>query len=145
MKFKRPILGIILLVLLFLLCYNYSVEGYYHDISVIDLLNGYSANEVLVYGPVTSVSNNGFVVYSVRDSSPYKIETNLKLNIGTDVYVLGTLKSNNEIILTKIMTFSMKGVFYTFLVSFFGLIIFLFVFLKYWKFNFKELLFIRRK
>lgn len=145
MKFKRPILGVIFLLILFLLCYNYSAEGYYHDIKVIDLLNGYSPNEVLVYGPVVSVSKDGFVVYSVRDSTPYKIKTNLKLNSSADVYVLGTLNSNNEIIMTKIMTFSMKEVSLVFLSSFFGLIIFLIVFLKYWRFNFKELLFIRRK
>ncbi len=145
MKFKRSILVSIFLLLLFLLCYSYSYGGYYNDISVIDLLNGYSGNEVLVYGPVTSVYNDGFEVYSVRSSSPYKVKTNLKLNMGTDVYILGTLNSNNEIIMTKIMTFSMKGVSYVFFSSFFGLIIFLFVFLKYWKFNLKELLFIRRK
>ncbi len=84
--------------------------------------------------------------YIVFDnSSSYKVKTNLKVNLGTDIYILGTLNSNNEIIITKIMTFSMKGVSNIFLSSFFGLIIFLFVFLKYWKFNFKEILFIRRK
>ena len=145
MKFKRLILGTIFILILFLLCYNYSVEGYYNDISVIDLLNGNSGNEVLVYGPVTSVYNDGFGVYSVQNSSPYKVKTNLKLNLGTDIYILGTLNSNNEIIITKIMTFSMKGVHYTFLISFFGIIIFLLVFLKYWKFNLKEMLFIRRE
>ena len=145
MKFKRLILGTIFILILFLLCYNYSVEGYYNDISVIDLLNGNSGNEVLVYGPVTSVYNDGFEVYNVRSSSSYKVKTNLKLNLGTDIYILGTLNSNNEIIITKIMTFSMKGVSNVFFSSFFGLIIFLLVFLKYWKFNPKEILFIRRK
>ena len=145
MKFKRSILVTIFLFLLLLLCFSYAYGGYYKDISVIDLLNGYSGNEVLVYGPVTSVYNDGFVVYNVRSSSPYKVKTNLKLNLGTDIYVLGTLNSNNEIIITKIMTFSMEGVSRVFLISFFGLIIFLLVFLKYWKFNPKELLFIRRK
>ena len=145
MKFKRSILVTIFLFLLLLLCFSYAYGGYYKDISVIDLLNGYSGNEVLVYGPVTSVYNDGFEVYSVRSSSAYKVKTNLKINLGTDVYVLGTLNSNNEIIITKIMTFSMKGVFNVFFTSFFGLIIFLIVFLKYWKFNPKEILFIRRK
>jgi hypothetical protein len=145
MKFKRPILVTIFLFLLLLLCFSYAHGGYYKDISVIDVLNGYSGDEVLVYGPVTSVYNDGFEVYSVRSSSPYKVKTNIKINLGTDVYVLGTLNSNNEIILTKIMTYSMEGVFNVFFTSFFGLIIFLIVFLKYWKFNTREILFIRRK
>ena len=145
MKFTRSILVTIFLFLLLLLCFSYAYGGYYKDTSVIDLLNGYSGNEVLVYGPVTSVYNDGFEVYSVRSSSAYKVKTNSKINLGTDVYVLGTLNSNNEIIITKIMTFSMKGVFNVFFTSFFGLIIFLIVFLKYWKFNPREILFIRRK
>ncbi|MFY9639040.1 MAG: hypothetical protein WAK14_09605 [Methanobacterium sp.] len=145
MKFTRSILVTIFLFLLLLLCFSYAYGGYYKDTSVIDLLNGYSGNEVLVYGPVTSVYNDGFEVYSVRSSSAYKVKTNSKINLGTDVYVLGTLNSNNEIIITKIMTYSMNGVFNVFFTSFFGLIIFLLVFLKYWKFNFREILFIRRK
>jgi hypothetical protein len=145
MKFKRSILGTIFLFLLLLLCFSYAYGGYYKDISVIDVLNGYSGNEVMVYGPVTSVYSDGFEVYSVRNSSAYKVKTNLKVNLGTDIYILGTLNSNNEIIITKIIPFSMNGVSNIFLSSFFGLIIFLFVFLKYWKFNFKEILFIRRK
>ena len=145
MKFKRSILVTIFLFLLLLLCFSYAYGGYYKDISVIDLINGYSGNEVLVYGPVTSVYNDGFEVYNVRSSSSYKVKTNLKLNLGTDIYILGTLNSNNEIIITKIMTFSMKGVSNVYFTSFLGLIIFLLVFLKYWKFNPKEILFIRRK
>ena len=145
MKFKRSILVTIFLFLLLLLCFSYAYGGYYKDISVIDLLNGNSGNEVMVYGPVTSVYNDGIEVYSVRNSKAYNVKTNLKLNLDSDVYILGTLNSNNEIIITKIMTFSMKGVFNVFISSFFGLIIFLLVFLKYWKFDPKEILFIRRK
>ena len=145
MKSKRSILVTIFLFLLLLLCFSYAYGGYYKEISVNDLLNGYPGNEVLVYGPVTSVYNDGFEVYSVRSSSPYKVKTNLKINLGTDVYILGTLNSNNEIIITKIMLYNMEGVFNVFFTSFFGLMIFLIVFLKYWKFNPKEILFIRRK
>ena len=145
MKFKRSILVTIFLFLLLLLCFSYAYGGYYKDISVIDLLNGNSGNEVMVYGPVTSVYNGGFEVYSVRNSKSYNVKTNLKVNLDSDVYILGTLNSNNEIIITKIMTFSMMGVFNVYLSSFLGLIIFLLVFLKYWKFNPKEILFIRRK
>jgi hypothetical protein len=145
MKFKRSILVTTFLFLLLLLCFSYAYGGYYKDISVIDLLNGNSGNDVMVYGPVTSVYNGGFQVYSVRNSISYNVKTNLKVNLDSDVYILGTLNSNNEIIITKIMTFSMKGVFNVYLSSFLGLIIFLLVFLKYWKFNPKEILFIRRK
>ena len=145
MKSERLILGTIFLFLLLVVCYSYSYEGYYKDISVIDLLNGYSGNEVLIYGPVTSVYNDGFEVYNVRNNNPYKVKTNLKLNLGTDVYILGTLNPNNDIKITKIMPFSMEGVFDILFISFFGFIIFLLVFLKYWKFNPKKMLFIRRK
>lgn len=145
MKFKRLILGLIFILLLLVLCYNYSIEGYYQDISVVDLLNGNSGNQVIIYGPVTQIYIDGFEVYSIRNKNAYHIKTNLKLNLGADAYILGTLNSNNELIIIKMMIITRTGVMDVFLRSLLGLIIFLVVFLKYWKFSTDKILFIRRK
>ncbi len=145
MKFKRSILVIIFLLLLFLLCYNYAFEGYYQDNSVIDLLNGYSENQLLIYGHITEINKDGFEVYNIKNKDTYHVKTNLKLNVGTGIYILGTLDSNNEVTIIKIMTFKHEGVINVIFRSLLGFIIFLIVFLKFWKFELKKMLFVRRK
>lgn len=145
MKFKRSILVIIFLLLLFLLCYNYAFEGYYQDNSVIDLLNGYSENQLLIYGHITEINKDGFEVYNIKNKDTYRVKTNLKLNVGTGIYILGTLDSNNEVTIIKIMTFKHEGVINVIFRSLLGFIIFLIVFLKFWKFELKKMLFVRRK
>lgn len=145
MKFKRSILVIIFLSLLFLLCYNYAFEGYYQDNSIIDLLNDYTENQILIYGHITETNKDGFEVYNIKNKDTYHVKTNLKLNVGTGIYILGTLDSNNEVTIIKIMTFKHEGVINVIFRSFLGFIIFLIVFLKFWKFELKKMLFVRRK
>jgi hypothetical protein len=144
MKFKRSILVIIFLLLLFLLCYNYAFEGYYQDNSVIDLFNG-SESQIMIHGHITETYNDGFEVYNIRNKEVYHVKTNLKLNVGTGIYILGTLDSNNEVTIIKIMTFKHEGVINVIFRSLLGFVIFLIVFLKFWKFELKKMLFIRRK
>ncbi len=143
MQFKRLILGSIFILVLFLLCYNYTLGGYYQDSSVINLLEGYPANQILVYGPIIETYKDGFGIYNIKNRKVYHVKTNLKLNLGTDIYILGTLNSNNEFLITKIITFKMDDVFDVFLRSLLGLIIFLVVFVKFWRFSPGKLLFIR--
>lgn len=144
MKIERLILGLIFILILLLLCHNYASEGYYHDNSVIDLLN-YSENQILIYGHITEINKDGFEVYNIKNKNTYQLKTNLKLNVGTGIYILGTLNSNNEVTIIKIMTFKHEGVIDVIFRSLLGFIIFLIVFLKYWKFELKKVLFIRRK
>lgn len=144
MKIERLLLGSIFILLLLLLCYNYAFEGYYNDNSVIDLLN-YSENQIMIYGHVTETYNDGFEVYNIRNKEVYHVKTNLKLNVGTGIYILGTLDSNNKVTTIKIMTFKHEGVINVIFRSLIGFIIFLIVFLKFWKFKLKKMLFVRRK
>ncbi|WP_414468867.1 hypothetical protein [Methanobacterium sp. ACI-7] len=145
MKIEKLILGSIFILLLLLLCYNYAFEGYYQDNSVIDILNGYSDNQILIHGPITEINKDGFEVYNINNKNSYTVKTNLKLNIGTGIYVLGTLTSNNEVNVIKIMTFKQENVINVMFRSLLGLIIFLIVFLKFWKFELKKMLFVRLK
>lgn len=144
MKIERLILGLIFILMLFLLCHNYAFKGYYQDNSVIDLLN-YSESQIMIYGHVTETYNDGFEVYNIRNKEVYHVKTNLKLNMGTGIYILGTLDSNKEVTIIKIMTFKHEGVINVIFRSLLGFIIFLIVFLKFWKFELKKMLFIRRK
>jgi hypothetical protein len=145
LKPNRLILGIIFLSMLYLLCYNYASEGYYQDNSVINLLTGYSENQILLYGHVTDIYKDGFEIYNVRDKTAYHVKTNLKISLDTGIYILGTLNSNNEVIIIKMMKFKSEDVLDVFFRSLFASIIFLTVFLRYWKFNPKKILIIRRK
>lgn len=145
MKIERLILGSIFILLLLLLCYNYAFKDYYQDNSVIDILNGYSENQILIYGHITEINKDGFEVYNIKNKDTYHVKTNLKLNVGTGIYILGTLDSNNEVNIIKIMTFKHEGVINVIFRSLLGFIIFLIVFLKFWKFELKKMLFVRRK
>jgi hypothetical protein len=145
MKIGRLILGSIFILLLLVLCYNYAFEGYYQDNSVIDLLNGYSQNQILIYGPITEINKDGFEVYNIKNKNNYHVKKDLKLNVGTGIYILGTLESNNEVTIIKIITFKQEDVINVIFRSLLGLAIFLLVFLKFWKFEFKKMLFVRRK
>ena len=145
MKSERLILGLIFILLLFLLCSNYAYEGYYQDNSVIDLLHSYSESQVLIHGPVIDTYNDGVKVYNINNHEVINVKTKLKLNLGTDLYVLGILDPKNELIADKIMIFKMSSVFNIILRSLFGFILFLIFFGKYWKFNFKKMEFFRSK
>lgn len=143
MKSERLILGIIFIFVLFLLLYNYDSHGYYQNNSVIDLLN--SENQIFISGPVTDILNDSFEVYNLNNKKAYLVKSELKLNIGTGISILGKLVSNNEISIIDFKIFKMEDITSIILRSLLGLFIFLVIFLKYWKFSIKKMLFIRRK
>lgn len=145
MKLNRIILGLIFVFTLFLLCYTYADEGNYQNNDVVDILNGNSPKNVFIAGPITDIFDNGFEVYNIKDKTAYRVKTDLKIGWGNAVYILGILNQNNEVIITKIMTFKQEDVIMVILRSLGGLIIFSLVFTKFWKFNPQKIRFIRRK
>jgi hypothetical protein len=143
MKFERLlIMGCLLVV--FLLCLNAS--NHIHSIDyTVDLLNSNEGNQIFISGPVIEIFNDGFEIYETEGESFIQIETKTKANLGDYAYILGSLNSNNEFIPNKIMITKEDEIIYVILRSLFGLIIFLLIFMRYWKFNVKRVLFIKRK
>ncbi|MGZ7067926.1 MAG: hypothetical protein ACXVHS_11095 [Methanobacterium sp.] len=144
MRFERLlILGII--ILLSLLCFNYASNHiYYTDSSVVDLLYG-SKELNFTSGPVTDIYNDGFEIYGTNLGNYFQVKTKLKVEPENYVYILGSLIPDNEIIPQKIMIDKEDDSINVIYRSIFGLIIFLFIFLRYWRFNFKKILFIKLK
>lgn len=152
MKFKRLILGIIFTLLIFLLCYNYAFN--YHnalqnedrtdltkDNTVITL-----ENYVFMLATVTDEYDDGIIVevYNNDSVNYYKIKTPSKKDVGYPVVIFGTISSNNEIVANKILIRSTSEMIFIIFRSFIGLILFLLIFLKYWKFDFRKIEFKRR-
>ncbi|MGZ7068278.1 MAG: hypothetical protein ACXVHT_08260, partial [Methanobacterium sp.] len=134
------------IILLSLLCFNYaSNHVYYADSSVVDLL--YDSKELnFTSGPVTDIYNDGFEIYGINLGNYFQVKTKLKVEPENYAYILGTLiPVTNEIIPQKIMIDKEDDSMNVIYRSIFGLIIFLFIFMRYWKFNFKKILFIKRK
>lgn len=144
MKFERLlIMGCIFVLFLSLFTYasnhNYSVDY------TVDLLNSNSENQIFISGPITKIFNDGFEIYDTEGENFIPIKTNLKANLEDYAYILGPLNSNNGIIPKKIMITKKDEFIYVISRSIFGLIIFLLIFMKYWKFDVKRVLFIKRE
>lgn len=148
MKFKRFILGLFLIIILFLLCSNYSFnENYYINSTTNELLYNYPENQIFIFGTVTSVYNDGFEILVNKNGNyyNYKIKTLSDVNLGDTVYLTGTLSSSNVIISSKLINVKNSDFHFVILRSIFGMILFLIIFGKYWKFDLKRMIVIRRK
>ena len=156
MRYERLlIIGFILI--LFLVFNNYNnMQSIYLDYSVVDLAYNNSPNQIFIDGPVIKIFNDGFLMHDEQYGNFFLVKTNSDVKLGDFVYLLGTLNSHNktlnsyngiynEIIPNKILITKGYEINYVFLWSLLGFIIFLLIFLRYWKFNFKRLLFVRRK
>ena len=145
MRFNRLIIGSIFLLLLFLLSYNYVSNGYYSNNSVVDILHD-SKDQIFISGSIIQIYDDGFDIYDGNDGVIYHVNTNstANLNLYVFTFVLGTFNSQNELNAIKIMSLTSSTSLVIFR-SLFGLIIFLLIFLTYWKFDFRNIVFVRRK
>lgn len=146
MRFNRVIIASILILLLFLVCSNYASNEEYH--STVNELVFYSPDNQLVSGIITEVYPDGFQV-SVDDKKGnyinYRVITSFKVELSDGAYVLGTLNSPNVITGEKIVTVKRSEFKFVIIRSIVGFILFLIIFLTYWKFNFKTFNFTRLK
>jgi hypothetical protein len=144
MKVKRFISGLFLIVILYLLCINYSInENYYINSTTNELLYNYPENQIFLSGTVTSVYNNGFKVSNY--GTIYKVNGLSNITVGDTAYILGTLNSPYNVTSIKVITNNRIDFYFVIIRSIFGMIFFLVFFFNYWKFNFKKMIFIRRK
>ena len=147
MKFERVIVGSFLVVFLFVVCSNYAYnEEYYTNSTVQELFFNYP-NQIFISGIVTELYHDGFEV-SVNNNGNfynYKVKTQSKVDLGDTAQIVGTLNSHG--VITAVKLFSVKNSDFNFVIirSILGIVLFLIIFGRYWKFNLKKMLFIRRK
>lgn len=144
MKVKRFISGLFLIVILFLLCTNYSInEDYYINSTTNELFYNYPENHIFLSGTVINVYNNGFKVSNY--GTIYKVNGLSNITVGDTAYILGTLNSPYNVTSIKVITNNRSDFYFVIIRSIFGMIFFLVFFFNYWKFNFKKMIFIWRK
>ena len=147
MKLERFILGLFLIVIIFLVCNNYASNNeYYTNSDIIDLLC-YPGTYMVLSGTVTDIYNGGFQVRVNSNGNfyDYKVKTLSKVNLGDTAYILGTLNSSNIITCLKVVTVKNGDFSFVIIRSIFGMLLFLIIFGKYWRFNLKNMIFIRLK
>ena len=157
MRFERLIIGTVLLILFILVIFSYSSENRHYSNYmgssdnnnfygyVIDLTVSYDTIYKFISGTVVDRDNEGFVISEDGTGDGYYIKSSQKVEINDEeVFVIGTLKPNNEIDAVKVIQFNENLLGQMILRSIFGLILFLIFFFHYWKFDFRKMLF-RRK
>lgn len=145
MSFKRLIAGVVLILFLFLLCSNFAADPEYHSI-INELAFNFQGNQ-FVDGLVSKVYHDGFNV-SVNETgitSYYLVKTPFRVVEGDNVYVLGTLDSPHVITGEKIIIVKKDEFASVIIRSIIGLALFLIIFLTYWRFDIRKMIFKRRK
>ncbi|MGB9980310.1 hypothetical protein [Methanobacterium sp.] len=147
MKFKRFIWGLFLIIILFLLCGNYSFnENYCINSTTKELLYNYPENQIFIFGTVTAVYKGGFEVLINKNGNLYiyKVKSLSNVNLGDTVYLTGALNSSNAISSIRLINVNNSDFHFVILRSIFGMILYLIIFGKYWKFDLKRMIVTRR-
>ena len=139
---NRIVIFIVLLAILTSLCIyyidNYQLHPFGQEISP------NNKNFTAISGTVTQTFNGGFYTTS-SNGTQYKILSSINVSNNDKIQLQGTISPNNTIIPTKIIVSPNWSFQFVILRSFLALLVLAFFFFKYWKFNFQEKIFIRRK
>lgn len=140
-------IGVILILVLFVLCVYYytnhksSLE--YTPTSVI--LSKYPyGSMVSVSGEVTDLNDGGFNLLDNSKRVTYRITSTSKVEKGDKVQLIGILGHSYSINSTKLIVINEFNNKLVILRSVIALIILIFIFFVYWKFDFKTFEFMRR-
>ena len=147
MDLKRITAGSLLVLLLLSLCvyyYHYhgdnlkypstaAVESYYPE-----------GSTIFVSGTATKVNKDGFYLLDNSGSIEYRIISGKHVKPGDNVQLIGILGPSYTIKSTRAMVETSGGYAFIILRSALALIVFIFIFFRYWKFNFRTFEFTRR-
>jgi len=147
---SRKFIFIALLLALILLCIYYVSYYQQHlenpNTSVI--IKNYPLGEtVSVAGDVLDVQSDSFTILDEYHGTDviYTIFSTEKPSVGDKVEVLGVLENDNIVFASKLLVISDFDYNFMLLRSFIALLIFLFFFRRYWRFDFKKFEFRRLK
>ena len=140
--------GLVLALILLCTYYSANYQRHLEHPNTGIILKDYPYGEmVAVSGEVKEVNNNGFILMDQYHGTDvyFTIFSSEKLSIGDKVEVLGVLGNSYQI--TASMIQIITGFDYTFMLVRSGIIviIFLFFFRRYWRFNFRKMEFRRLK
>ena len=148
MDLKRITIGSVLVLMLLSLCvyyYHYhednlkylstaAVESYYPEGSII-----------FVSGTATKINKDGFNLLDNSGSVEYRIISGKHPEPGDNVQLIGVLGPSYIIKSTRAMVETRQGYGFILFRSALALIVFIFIFFRYWKFNFRTFELTRRR
>lgn len=143
---NRIIILLVLVLILSGLCVYYDHE-YQDHLNHLYTSTHHLKDPVTVSGAVTSFYPGGFVITDIYTSGrpTYRIESPVNVSLGDKVQVMGIIHPPNILTNNKIMVSRDWADTFVIVRSVIGLLILLVVFFKYWRFNFKEMIFVWRK
>jgi hypothetical protein len=147
---SRKFIFIALLLALILLC-TYYVSNYQQHLenpNTSIIIKNYPLGEtVAVAGSVLDVGSNSFTILDQYHGTDivYTIFSTEKLSVGDEVEILGVLGASNTVVASKILVISKFEYNFMLLRSGIAVLIFLFFFRRYWRFDFKKFEFRRLK
>jgi len=147
MNWKRIFLGFFLILILFSLCvyYNSYHESKLEYPSTSAILSYYpEGSAVSVTGSVLRLNDNGFELLDSNGKTEYEIRSSKHVNPGDNVQLIGILGPSYTIESTRIIVETAWSYEFVLFRSALALIFLIFIFLRYWKFDFKTFEFLRR-
>ncbi|MBZ2167095.1 hypothetical protein [Methanobacterium spitsbergense] len=145
---KFILIGLVLALILLCIYYesNYQQHQEYPNTSII-LKNYPIGQTVSVSGVVTEVNNDNFILLDKYQGIEvkYTVYSTQKISNRDQVEVLGVLGNSYQISPSKILVISSFDYNFMLLRSGIALLIFLFFFRRYWRFDFKKMEFKRLK
>lgn len=149
LKNRKFIFIVLLLALILLVAYYISnYEQHLENPNTGIILKSYPLGQtVAVSGDVTSVGDGYFTIQDDYHNIQvnYTVYSPEKLSVGDEAEVLGTLGSNYQISASKILIITSFDYNFMLLRSGIAVLIFLFFFFRYWRFDFKKFEFRRVK
>lgn len=149
-KLRKIIIITFLLIILFAICayYNSNYKTNVEYYSSKSILSNYSEDHMFyTTGKVTGIYKGGFYLSDMDNGKKivYKINSSYKVDVNDSASVLGVLGPSYNIKASKVSVSKKWKEDFLFVRSAIGGIILLFIFLKFWKFDFKSMEFIKRK
>jgi hypothetical protein len=134
---SRAIIALTLLLILFLLCAYHQTNYKYH--------REYPSVKMIVGDYENSATFQLLEKYDGKTVTFTVLRSNVDVDIGDKVEVLGTLNPDYQISAEKIIVLKRWKYVFIFIRSFIALIFLVFVFMRNWKFDFNHIKFIGRE
>lgn len=112
------------------------------------IVNNYPEGQTIsVSGTVTKTFSKGFYLKDSADSQTviYTVYSDAQISPGDKIQVLGLLGPDYKINAKQIKVIEQWNYYFLLLRSFLAFLFLVFIFNRYWKFDFKEKIFIRRR
>lgn len=139
---RKFIFILLLLALIFLIVYYVSnYQQHLENPNTGIILKSYPLGQtVAVSGEVTSINNGSFTLQDDYHNIQvnYTIYSPEELSVGDEAEVLGTLEDNYQISASKILVITTFEYNFMLLRSGIAVLIFLFFFFRYWRFDFEK-------